>query len=143
MTTASDPSWGGTFAGGPDTPARSKQPSTAGVWIGVLILVAGLIGAGIWFFTGILGLTRRINDLPRFTVPGQITLPLEPGTYHLYAEYPNADNDPTPAGAMSPIVVTDSRGEPVPVSVSNEFTYAYGLHVGRSAGEFSVAEAGL
>ena len=109
----------------------------------MIILVAGSIGAGIWFFTGIVGLTRRINDLPRFTVPGQITLPLEPGNYHLYAEYPDADTDPGPASSMSPIVVTDSRGEPVPVSASTDPPTPSGpTWVGPSA-EFSVAEAGL
>ena len=113
-----------------------------GVWIGVLILVAGLIGAGIWFVTGIVGIGRRINDLPRFTVPGQTTLTLEPGTYHLYAEYPDVDTDPTPAGALSPIVVTDRHGQPISVFASTDSTYSYGAHVGRPAGEFTVAEPG-
>ncbi len=139
---ASDPSWGGTFPGGADASSVPRRPSTAGVWIGVLILVAGLIGAGIWFVTGIVGIGRRINDLPRFTVPGQTTLTLEPGTYHLYAEYPDADNDPTPAGSLSPIAVVDSHGNPIGVSPSNDSPYAYGTHVGRSAGEFTVAEPG-
>jgi hypothetical protein len=141
---ASDPTWGGTFPGGnPDAANRPKQPSTAGVWIGTIILAVGVIAAAIWFFTTIARLTSRIDDLPRVTVPGQMTVPLTPGTYHLYVEYPDASIDPGPAGAMSPIAVTDARGEPLVVSASTDFSYNFGSHAGRSAGQFVVTDAGV
>src|SRR6478736_1542455 len=97
-------------------PSGERRPSAAGFWIGGIVLVVGLVGAGVWFSYASYNLFAAVDDFPRVTVPGTTTVPLDAGRYTLYAEYAGAQDDSSGEGVdPNAIHIADAAGNSVPV----------------------------
>jgi hypothetical protein len=94
MALPPEPSMSSSFRGapapagiGPSGPVGSapaptgKVPSSAGYWIGGVIILVGAVAAVVWFVSGVSNLFSAVDDYPRFSVPGQATMPLEAASY--------------------------------------------------------------
>ncbi len=144
------PPFGAAPVGGSGSPAArpksgTKEPSLVPLWIGVAILVLGITGAGVWLVTGVLGVVDRVNQMPRYDVPVHTTVALTSGSYYVYAEYTDADFDPSPAQGVGSPTLTDGNGQSVPFQLPDEGTsqtYQFGDHTGRLVGRFQVDHDG-
>ncbi len=137
------PPAGGTGPATAGPPTSARAASAAGYWIGGGIIVVGAVVAVIWFVSGISSLFSAVDSYPRFTVPGQITTPLEAQRYKVFAEYPGATTDINGVFRVGDLTVTDSTGRPVQVSSAySEETYSWNGHEGRSIAEFTAPTAG-
>jgi hypothetical protein len=56
------------------SPGGGRRPSALGYWLGVAILVAGLIGGGVLAVATAVGAYDRLTDLPRTSVPGELSV---------------------------------------------------------------------
>ena len=56
------------------TPRGNKRPSTLGYWIALAIVVAGLVGSGVLAVATGFGAYDRLTDLPRTSVPGELSV---------------------------------------------------------------------
>lgn len=58
----------------PATPNVGRRPSTLGYWLAIAIVVAGFIGGGVLVVATGIGAYDRLTDLPRTSVPGELTV---------------------------------------------------------------------
>jgi hypothetical protein len=132
-------------AGWPAAPVvpRGRRPSAGGYWVGALILAVGGIGALIWMFTAIFSVFGAAQHYPRFSIPGERTMSLTPGTYKVFVEYVGASNTFSSPPTIGTISVTDPGGSSVMV-LDSPYSDSYnwqGLE-GRSVAEFRAPTAG-
>ncbi len=93
--------------------AAGPRPSTRGYWVGAAIAVAAMLGAVAWGALAFLGWRAHVEQFPRITSPGQVTVALaEPGTRVLYLEHDRSTRVP----AVPAVTVTGPAGEVVPLT---------------------------
>jgi hypothetical protein len=84
------------------------MPSTAGYWIGTLLIVVGVVGGIALFAVGV-GRAVSLSTGTTLRVPGEVTKTLDPGKYKFYSYgYYDFDTNPTftvlgPDGASVPV----------------------------------------
>lgn len=120
-----------------------KRVSTAGYWVAVAILVAGLIASLTWFAISVVGLLDANDVSARLRVPSTSEVELGAGEWYVYHEYPGSDEttylpDPSvaiagPAGRS----VALQRWEPGSFSL-----YEAEPSAGRGIGRFDAPVAG-
>jgi hypothetical protein len=114
-----------------------------GYWIAAVIILVGAVAAVVWFVSGVSNLFSAVDDYPRFSVPGQATMPLEAASYKVFAEYPGAASDVNGVFRVGDVTVTDSGNQSIPVRSSfTEETYQWNGHEGRAIAEFTAPSAG-
>lgn len=124
----------------PGPAAVTRRPSTGWYWVSGLLLVAGLVAAAVWIVSAVTGVSDRVDQFPRTSVPGELSVVIDaPDTYYVYSEG---------AGESTleslELTVTDPSGEPVMVRpVDSGVVYdTDGGAVGRPVGEFQASAAG-
>ena len=121
------------------------MPSRAGYFVAVLILVAGLVGAGMLLWSQLQGLG---DALQRVVVPGEAELALsETGTYTIFHEPAGTiDGEVYSAGNISGLRVAlaaADTGEAVPLqNVTVSSRYSFGGHTGFGVFNFEIAKPG-
>jgi hypothetical protein len=119
----------------PATP-RKLRPGVAGYWIGGALVLAGIVGAIVWFVVGLIGLSNSVDDFERVPADGGGTVTLDADTSSvIYLE--------DRSGAAVRLELTDPAGDPVDVrTYGSEFTYDFGGRSGTALFTFRSTEAG-
>jgi hypothetical protein len=104
----------------PVTPKVSRKPSTLGYWIAVALVVAGFIGGGVLAVATGIGAYDRLTDLPRATVPGDMTVEITETGDQLVYYLGDADTTWRDLG----LEVSGPDGRPVTVT-----SYLPSLHI--------------
>jgi hypothetical protein len=115
--------------------------SRAGYWIGGALLVAGVLGALLWFVTSLMSLGDEVDNFQRVPVPGKTTMKLEAHKYVVYYEGLTADEVVPPVE----IAITDAKtGTPLAITpYGGSLTYSVSNHEGSALGTVTPAHAGV
>lgn len=90
-----------------------KRPSTAGYWLGALLAVLTTLSALGWGAFGFLGWQAHVQEFPRLTSPGTITVSVtETGTRFLYLEHDRSSAE----SSVPAVTVTGPSGAEVPLA---------------------------
>ena len=122
-----------------DTPVVGR-PSVGWYWAAGLLLVAGFVAAAVWVVGAVFGLNDHVDEFPRTSVPGEISVPIDqPDTYYVYFE---GVGDVTLDGLG--VTVTGPAGDTVALSpVEGGVLYDLADRaVGRAVGEFQASTSG-
>ena len=114
--------------------------SRAGYWIGGGLVVAGLLGAVLWFVSALAGIDNDVDDFQRVPVPGEATVQLEARKYVVYYESLTAEEVVPPFK----IAIADARtGTPVAIEpYGTSLTYSVSGHEGSAQATVTPAHAG-
>ena len=114
--------------------------SRAGYWIGGGLVVAGVLGAVLWFVSSLGGISNQVDAFQRVRVPGEASMQLEARTYVVYYEGLTADEVVPPLE----IEIADARtGTPLVIgSYGGSLTYSVSGHEGSAVGTVTPAHAG-
>ena len=77
--------------------------SRRGYWIGGGLIVAGVLGAVLWFVLSLVRLGDQVDEFQRVRVPGEATVQLEAQKYIVYFEGANADEVVRRSSSRSPM----------------------------------------
>jgi hypothetical protein len=115
--------------------------SRAGYLIGGGLVVAGVIGAVLWFATSLMRLGDEVDNFQRVSVPGKTTMKLEAHKYVVYYEGSAADQVVPPVR----IAITDAKtGSPLAIApYGGSLTYSASNHEGSALGTVTPAHAGI
>ena len=95
------------------TAPAKRRPSSAGYWLGALIVALATLGALVWGAFAFLGWRADLQDFPRFQAPGTAVVSLtDTGTWFVYVEHDRS----TPVPEVPLVSVTDPAGTDVPVA---------------------------
>jgi len=146
-----------TYATAPVQPAVAPvkpkiKPSAGWIWVGVLLIVAGVVGAIAFVVVGLVNASRAVDRFARFVVPDEVPQRLDvknPGTYTIYYESHSEVHgevvdgpDQVPLGLR--ITVTDSNGENLEVRRStNDFSFSFGGRTGQAVREVTFPTSGV
>jgi hypothetical protein len=122
-------------------PVRAKP---SGWWIvaGIVVIVAGVIGAVTIGVAGFTRMTNTVHDFQRVPVPGSGDLHLTAGhDYTGYFEFSGASSGDTTQGVRIRLTGPDSHVVPMDDFRSEE-TYSLGGHEGRAEFSFRVGRDG-
>lgn len=127
---------------GPVPPTPQARPSGWWIALGVLTIVAGIIGA---IVTGVLGFSRMnsaVNGFERVSVPGSGDVRLEADhDYTIYFEYNGASS--TDLAQDLRVKLVDPAGQSVKLETyGSETTYQLGGREGRAGISFHAAQGG-
>lgn len=124
----------------PKPPAAARRPSVGWYWAAGLLLVAGLSAAAVWIVGAVIGLTDHVDQFPRTSVPGELSVVIDdPDTYYVY--YEGAGD--TTLDRLG-VTVSDPAGEPVMVRpVDSGVLYdTADRAVGHAIGKFQATTTG-
>lgn len=94
----------------PSTTPDGRRPSTAGYWLGALLAALTTLGALTWGAVTFLGWQSHVEDFPRLTPPGTVTVSVtDTGTRFLYLEHDRATAIPS----LPAVTVTGPSGTQV------------------------------
>ena len=115
--------------------------SRAGYLIGGGLVVAGVIGAVLWFATSLMSLGDEVDNFQRVPVPGKTTMKLEPHKYVVYYEGLTADEVVPPVE----ITITDTKtGTPLAITpYGGSLTYTVSNHKGSALGTVTPPHDGV
>ena len=115
--------------------------SRAGYLIGGGLVVAGVIGAVLWFATSLMSLGDEVDNFQRVPVPGKTTMKLEAHKYVVYYEGLTADEVVPPVE----IAITDAKtGTPLAITpYGGSLTYSVSNHEGSALGTVTPAHDGV
>lgn len=124
---------------GDDSPLR---PSSAWYWVGVVIMVAGIVGGIVFGVTRVSDAVGKVDDFPRVAVPGSAEIDLDAGGYTVFHEYPGASQ--SYGFSFTPTVeITAPDGAPVDLdSYAGSETYNLSGHEGRAVWTFDAPVGG-
>ena len=114
--------------------------SRAGYWIGGGLIVAGVLGAVLWFVSSLVSLGDDVDDFQRVPVPGEATMQLDTRKYIVYYEGLGADEVVPPFE----LEILDPRtGAPLAIApYGGSLTYSISGHEGSALGTVTPARAG-
>ena len=114
--------------------------SRAGYWVGGGLVVAGVLGAVLWFITSLAHISNGVDDFQRAPVPGEATMQLEARKYVVYYEGLNADEVVPPFE----IEIADATtGTPLAIApYGGSLTYSFSGHEGSAQGTVTPVHAG-
>jgi hypothetical protein len=93
-------------------PAK-RRPSSAGYWLGTLVVVLATLGALVWGAFAFLGWRAEVQDFQRFHAPDSAVVSLtDTGTWFVYVEHDRS----TPVSEAPVVTVADPAGTAVPVT---------------------------
>lgn len=121
----------------------AKRPGAAGLWIGGLLIVAGVVLGIVMVVAGAVGMKRTVDDFQRVSseVGGTITID-RPGRYIVFYERPDLTDGLSFSIAPS-LRIEDPNGASVPLDyVAGSETYEIGSRHGRRIGRFAAVETG-
>jgi hypothetical protein len=115
--------------------------SRAGYLIGGGLVVAGVIGAVLWFATSLMRLGDEVDNFQRVPVPGKATMKLEAHKYVVYYEGLTADEVVPPVE----ITITDTKtGTPLGITpYGGSLTYSVSNHEGSALGTVTPTHDGV
>jgi hypothetical protein len=115
--------------------------SRAGYLIGGGLVVAGMIGAVLWFATSLMRLGDEVDNFQRVPVPGKMTMKLEAHKYVVYYEGLTADEVVPPVE----ITITDTKtGTPLAITpYGGSQTYSVSNHEGSALGTVTPTQPGV
>lgn len=61
----------------PTAPPARRRPSVGWYWAAGLLLVAGFVVAAAWLVGAVIGLDDHVDQFPRTSVPGEISVPID------------------------------------------------------------------
>lgn len=114
------------------------RPSVAGYWISGALVIAGIVGAIVWFVLGFTGLSDTIDNFERVPADGGGTVSLDGGRdYVIYVE----DGDTFGSGVR--VGVLDPDGAEIEIArYRTELTYDFDGRSGRASFTFRSDEEG-
>ena len=119
-------------------PRRSRGLLVTGVVLMVLAVVITFIG-----IAGVVDSSIDAVDAPRIDVPGEGTIPLEPGRYAVYAPKPEAGEAAITDVRLADVVVIAPTGAAVPVtSIDTNVVISDGAVKWAAVGQFQAEERG-
>jgi hypothetical protein len=116
-----------------DSPLR---PSTAWYWVGVLLMVGGIVGGIVFGVTRVSDAFGKVDDFPRVAVPGRADIDLDAGGYTIFHEYPGA-SDAYGFSFTPTVAITGPDGSLVDLdSYAGSESYNLSGHEGRAVWTF-------
>jgi Domain of unknown function (DUF4234) len=114
--------------------------SRTGYWVGGGLVVAGVLGAVLWFVSSFASIGNEVDDFQRVPVPGEATMQLEARKYVVYYEGFNADEVVPPFE----IEVADGRtGAPLTIApYGGSLTYSVSGREGSALATVTPAHSG-
>ena len=104
--------------------------SKTGIWLGALLIVAGVVGALAFGVLSFKAMDRQVDDFQRVPVPGQGTVRLDDRKYVVYLESPDGDER---LDTFEVFVLDPRTNQPLPIGgYSSKVTYSLGGHAGRA-----------
>ena len=129
---------------GPVEPAKPK--GRLAMVLGALLLVGGIVLGIVLAVTGVVNVSKAVDDMQRVPAPGTGTVEIaETGTYHLFYERPvGLVDDPYLDFEPSQVAIVAPSGAQLAIVVDSNSTttYDFGDHHGRSFGTFRADETG-
>ena len=126
----------------PTGPARAA-PGRFWYLVGLLVFLAGMTGMGVYLFDR---LSHMADGLTQIVVPGERTLPLQPGKYTVFHESQSVVDGriyDTPSLGGLTVAVTGPDGAAVTLTtVTMSGRYSFGGRTGFAAFDFTVDKAG-
>lgn len=117
-------------------PRERRRPSIFGYVLGVLVFVAAVAGAIVWFALGIWSISAEVDDLARVSIPGRATVVLGAGKQSVYYEG---------RGRVPPLRISlrTADGEPVAIGPhGGSVSYDVDGRKGRSIGGLRLEHGG-
>ncbi|MGD9793691.1 MAG: hypothetical protein AB7V43_09440 [Acidimicrobiia bacterium] len=141
--------WSGDQYSAPATPPKLK-PSKSGIWIGVLLMAAGIISGIAIIVVSLVRVSDRVDKFPRVAVGSSYEMNFsESGDYVVYLEYDGDDEPATPEGLYVCAVKTGGSGEckddpdKLPVrSYTNDLSFSFNGTQGKAVFKFEIPDAG-
>ncbi|MCX4091484.1 hypothetical protein [Nocardia sp. alder85J] len=128
----------------PAPPSRPPRKKPSGWWIvaGIVVIVAGIVGAVTVGVGGFTRMTNTVDHFQRVAVPGSGDLQLSAGhDYTGYLEFSGASSGDTSQGVR--VRLTGPDGQVVPMhDYGSNVTYQMGGHEGRAEFSFRVGQDG-
>jgi hypothetical protein len=133
---------------GPTAP--TKLPGRAGIWIGVVLVIAGIVLGIVLIVNGARTLFDAAGDLQRLPVTGGTVAIDEPGSVSVYAERPDVGSETsfstgttsTPVPEIAVLVTGPDGGQVSVDGRSGTETYAWDGRAGTLIAEFRADAAG-
>jgi hypothetical protein len=132
----------------PDPMANPMQqgddgPSGVGYFIGVVLIVAGVICGGVWGWTKFSDFQDAIDDFQRVPVGEIGTVELDEGDYVVYAEKGGGDAVTAFLGGVRMRPAGERRADEIQFETyESEFTYDFGGRAGNAQLTFEIEDEG-
>jgi hypothetical protein len=138
---------------GPSSPAKAPKPGgMVGIWIGIALILIGIIGGIALIASGASSFADGLNDVQRVGIESGGTVDLdETGTYSVFVEryVPGSGTsfNTSSSGGFVPDVqvsITDPNGNPAPVRpATGSETYTVDEYEGTRIGKFEADQPGI
>jgi hypothetical protein len=114
--------------------------SRTGYWIAAGLIVAGVIGAIVWFVASLSAFSDEVDDFERVALPGEATIKLEARKYVVYSESATGEK----AVPDFELVIADARtGDPAEIApYEGSLTYSFSGRDGTARATVSPARGG-
>ncbi|HEX9258471.1 MAG TPA: hypothetical protein VF855_02970 [Acidimicrobiales bacterium] len=133
-------------------PVKPKvKPSAGWIWVGVLVIVVGVVGAISLGIAGLVNASRAVDNFARFVVPDEVPQRLQVERAGKYTVYYESDSDVHGENVVGPdrvplglrISVTDSEGTELEVRrAEDDFSFSFNGRTGESVREVTFPEKG-
>lgn len=141
--------WSGGQYAAPAPPQKLK-PSKSGIWLGVLLMTAGIIAGIAIVVVSLMRVSDRVDEFPRVSVGSSYEMSFsESGDYVVYLEYSGDNEPPVPQGLYVCVVKPGSdvackdNPDKLPVrSYTNDLSFSFNGTQGKAVFKFKIPDAG-